>query len=645
MAKTNWKKVADGLEAFLRTRGWPGIYHADDGKDIMPHSQRAEFYRRCLDKMRVLKDDNSPYIDGKAPVGIREFIESPKFLNKGGQRDSSGKIVEPIIYPTLMTELEQLNSGPYIESVLTGSIGSGKSTMALYTQAYQLYRLSRLRNPHREFGLDPDSEIEIIFQSVSGSLAKMVDYDRFKSIVDSSPYFQNEFPYDKSLKATLVFPRRIIVRPVHGGHTAALGQNVIGGVIDELNLMAVVENSKSVVGGGLYDQAVENYNSIARRRESRFLKNGRIPGMLCLVSSAQYQGQFTDKKIAEAKQQGENTKIFVFDKRIWEVKPDRYSKKTFAVFVGDSSRRPRILTPKEKVRPEDEGLILNVPVDFRTTFEVDIFNALRDIGGISTQNVTPFIPNADGIKKAMGAVPEIMLDQSTDLVSSRPRLAFSKFQRLDQPRFGHIDLSINGDCAGLAIGWVPQFVDVKRGDQYETLPVIQYDVLLEIRPPVGGEIDFGAIRSVLYKLIELGLPLKWVTLDSFQSRDTVQNLNKLGVRSGIQSVDLTPDPYVALKSAINDGRVKAPVHEKATRELLQLEWVAPKRKVDHPPRGSKDVVDAMAGVAYGLLTRRELWFRHGVSGRVPGWLQNAKAKALDEAKASAASGDLEVVSV
>jgi len=35
-----------------------------------------------------------------------------------------------------MNELRELNSGKYVEAVLTGAIGTGKSTIALFTTAY-----------------------------------------------------------------------------------------------------------------------------------------------------------------------------------------------------------------------------------------------------------------------------------------------------------------------------------------------------------------------------------------------------------------------------------------------------------------------------------------------------------------------------
>ncbi len=63
-------------------------------------------------------------------VGPEEFIVSDEYLNAKG-----------LIYPNVLSEVIELNNGKYVEAVLTGAIGAAKTTVALYTQAYQLYVL------------------------------------------------------------------------------------------------------------------------------------------------------------------------------------------------------------------------------------------------------------------------------------------------------------------------------------------------------------------------------------------------------------------------------------------------------------------------------------------------------------------------
>ncbi|MBN7764103.1 hypothetical protein JYP52_23510 [Nitratireductor aquibiodomus] len=151
------------------------------------------------------------------PVGPREFVEGKEFMGK-----------PTALWPLVMREFEELNSGRYTESVLTGGIGVGKTHLALYTQAYQLYLLSCMRDPHAEFDLDPTSEIVIIFQSLNKQLAEGVDYTRFRAMIESAPYFKKHFAFDTDITSEMRFPKRIIVKAITGQDTGAIGQNVIG---------------------------------------------------------------------------------------------------------------------------------------------------------------------------------------------------------------------------------------------------------------------------------------------------------------------------------------------------------------------------------------------------------------------------------
>ena len=234
--------------------------------------------------------------------------------------------------------------------------------------------MSCLKDPHELFHLDPSSEIVFAFQSLNKMLAKSIDYERFRAMLTRSPYFNQYFPFNKKITSEMVFPNRIVVRPLSGDVNAAIGSNVFGAILDEINFMAVVEQSKNAVDGGVFDQANEMYNSIIRRRKSRFMAaGGRLPGMVCLVSSKRYPGEFTDRKQSEAraeKARTGKTGIFVFDRTLWQIKPEgTYGEKRFGLFLGDVSRKPCILEEGTKVAPEDAGLVMEVPEEFRSEFD------------------------------------------------------------------------------------------------------------------------------------------------------------------------------------------------------------------------------------------------------------------------------------
>jgi hypothetical protein len=158
-----------------------------------------------------------------------------------------------------------------LEAVLTGGIGVAKTTIAIYSTLFQLYLLSCLENPQKEYGLDPASEIVIIFQNISKEKAVNADFNRFKYLVEKAPYFNNIFPPEKSIQSELIFPNNIVVRPVSGAISATMGENIYGGMLDEVNFMENVGKSKKSVDGQEYDQADALYNSVARRANLDFL--------------------------------------------------------------------------------------------------------------------------------------------------------------------------------------------------------------------------------------------------------------------------------------------------------------------------------------------------------------------------------------
>jgi hypothetical protein len=123
---------------------------------------------------------------------------------------------------------------------------------------------------------------------------------------------------EKKIQSELIFPNNIIVSPASGSESATLEENIYGGMLDEVNFMEVVDKSKKSVDGQEFDQAETLYSSIASRREFRFLRNGKLPGLLCMASSRRCPGNFSERKIEEAKTDPE---IYVYIKTFGRSNP------------------------------------------------------------------------------------------------------------------------------------------------------------------------------------------------------------------------------------------------------------------------------------------------------------------------------------
>lgn len=605
----------------LRTESW--IPERDRGpsrdllEDVMAWAEDPDtFYDRCeAEGMSKEEAENLLWwIEHgnryrERPVSVRQFLFSRAYMRA---LDETG---EPVLWPKLVDAIERVCNGSYVESVWTGAIGTGKTTGALYVLAYKLYELLCLVSPHATYALDPSSEIVMIFQSLNKDLAEDVDFTRFKEMLDRAPIFSTiEFKYDRSIKSELRFARHVKVKPVVGLESGVLSQNVIGGLQDEISSMAVIAKSARTKDKEAYDQAVALYNSISRRRSSRFMDQGEVAGMLCLVGSKKYPDDFLHDKLAEARD--EPKRIHTYDEVLWDVKPWAYGKKRFRVFLGDLTRKPRILEEGEEL-PGDEALIMRVPIEFRPEFERDMLGALRDVAGHSVLSIHPFILNRDKLAAVFRKVRAVGSRPDVDFQDTKLRVFPGRwFGTEDFPRYAHLDTALSEDSAALAIGHVRGFKRLKRSQAVdELLPIVVYDLILEIRPPRAGEIQFEKIRRLLYLLREHGMPIKWVSADSFQSSDLLQILASKGFLVGQESVDKNPGIYEVLKTAIYDERVEAPEHPKALMELTRLERDPKTGKVDHPIHGSKDCADAMATVAFGLSMQSEVWTSFGVDLR------------------------------
>ncbi len=549
-------------------------------------------------------------------VDLDEFLHSTTYLG----------IDKKEIYPAVYEALEAIETEQYVEAVLKGSIGIGKTTIGNLGIIRQIYKIACMRNPHQTFGLQRHSSIVFTIQSVRLSTAKRAVFDELGKFIHGSPFFNQIYPYDKRIASSMYFrEHHVQILPVSSSDTGAISMNVIGGMLDEVNFMERIKNSKNANAdeAGEYDQAKTLYLTLSKRRRSRFMNKGKLPGTLFLVSSSRYPDDFTETKAAEAAMCGGNDpEIYVLSKSLWEGRGrDKYSEAEFRVLIGNERQRPRILGADELVGDPDAQVIA-VPEDLRSEFEKDIGGAIRDFAGLTTLASRPFIQNREALFDCMALADQYAYEsviplQEIDLEVSQPFVLPERVRDdVRQMRVAHIDLAITRDSAGIAVGHIAgtktiERVQAETGQRIvEVLPVLAYDCILRIIPPRDGEIDFAKIRQIIYDLRDKhGLPIKVVTTDGFQSVDFRQILAKKGFVTEYISLDRTTQPYRTLRDAIYDRRVLLPRHQTLVKELTELEYVqnGAKEKIDHKPRGSKDVADAVCGVAAFLLTRRQTW--------------------------------------
>jgi hypothetical protein len=556
----------------------------------------------------------------RQPPTIEEFIENDYYFGRAAS----------FLHPRWKEDLHEVfrPGSPIFEWILTGAIGTGKTTVSDVAMGYKLCVLSCLRDASRYYGLLPDEKI--VFGIYSKTLTQAADagFYKLRGYLDNSTYFTEHCPRDLKKQSRIDFEpmarKKIqVAQGSRSGH--ALGLDLFAFLMDEANFMDEKQDKDT---GKTVGQAYDLYNATYTRLQSRFGRPGGVlPGMLFLVSSRNAQTSFLEEHLKTVTSGNHSQHTYVSDYPLWECKPkSRYTFPGFQVEIGDRHAASRILEPTEKVRKG--ARTIEIPLELRKSFDEDTDQALRDMAGVATFNVSPLIRDRASVHDAVHAKMvhpfsrvEVICDINDDVlieehfdVTKIARVVGSKHvPRLNPkcPRFIHVDIGLTNDALGIAMGHIGGTMKTERTNAeglYSTVsnPYILMDLMLRVRAPAGGEVDLSKVRAFILFLKRL-YPIAKITYDQFQSSDSIQILKKHHLDAGHQSVDRKEDAYLSLRSAHFDRRISMCEYMPYIDEVLDLErLIKPngRNKVDHPKKatkggkGSKDVSDAVAGVVW-----------------------------------------------
>lgn len=581
----------------------------------------AEMYVEAVER-RLRNNDPALYAFlshlEQPPVDIETFIDDEEFM---GSTDLT-------MWPEVRTAIIDINQnwwkgvehGAYVEAILMGATGTGKTTISMVTSLYHTHILGCLRQPQSVYGLPKTTSIVVPIMAAKPHVTKKVVYQPIRKMIEDIPWFQKHLQLDKLVESEVYFKDKNI-RIVVGGADAdsILGEAVIAGIIDEINFMNVVLRSKKaeVTSGraGMYDQAQTIYEAMSRRKKGRFITKGPQVGIIVVSSSTRYKGDFTDKRKEHIEKVGEKG-VYIYNKKQYEVWPkDRYSGKTFRLLVGNEIiSDTRVLKDDENV-PEG-SLVLDVPYEYYDDFMKNPHDSLRDIVGMSTSSISPFFRRRFKILECIQAGEDeglqsfLVKDNVVLGVDGMPQVKPGHYcMNPSRPRYVHIDLSLTGDRCGVAMLRFDGLRKVERENgMVEMMPECSVELACTIEPDSQNEIQIAEVRMwVKFLRDRYGYPIKVVTYDGFMSTESRQQWKKEGMKTGHVSVDKTSTPYKQFRDGITDARVKMFQNDVLVSELYELEYDTVKDKVDHPVNGSKDLADAVCGAYTTLVERRSSW--------------------------------------
>jgi len=323
------------------------------------------------------------------------------------------------------------NSGKY-EIVISGSLGSGKTSFSWVNLLYKLYVLSCFMYPAKLWGFPGTSEIVIGYISVKNTVAKR-EFGKLINIMDSSIYWRDVYKRDTSVSSIIKFPNIIIIPT--STVSDFISSDLISVILDEANFYT--RSGKETKNIGDLEKARDIYDSCVTRILSRFegckmhpllekMKNktARNGALFQIVSSSTYDTSFTNERI----KQGEPYVVYGC---VYKVYPERYSNKKFAVFIGYKNIEPMILRTiddiyrlvklfNKKFNKNDfqlsyeevfnkyineelkiGNLIEYVPNDFYSNFQQNLIISLQNISGIPVSSISSFFSDVGSWNKCI----------------------------------------------------------------------------------------------------------------------------------------------------------------------------------------------------------------------------------------------------
>lgn len=403
------------------------------------------------------------------------------------------------------------------------------------------------------------------------------------------------------------------------GSTILISHNCL---MDEINF-----SRAGVKDINISKQHMKNlYNTANARITGTFKLRGEVYGKLISSSSKNTDTDYLSEHIQTQLDAG-NTHMYLVDKPQWEVLPkSMFSDKTFHITVGDRYKRGFVV-PKENEDElhlreyENQGYqLVEVPLDFRTSFLADYDIALRDIAGIAVVGAMGFItqesitPNVSEERKNPFLLDILSIglrDNETIERNFHLKLVDSRIKKL--PMRVHIDFAEVSDrigICGVSQDGTKSVVDLETGKRV-MLPFYLEVFQVGIEAPPGDRMSFQKVINFIIWLRQQGFNIVGISTDQFQSSYVRETLTQQGFACEVISVDRSEDPYISLRNLLQDQRIELIKHQVQEDELVHLQRI--NGRIDHPPQSQssavrsvgKDCSDALCGACYAHIKHQD----------------------------------------
>lgn len=531
----------------------------------------------------------SDMLHAEPPVSFREFVSGEDYCGNHDLFEYWYKKDEEVL-PSCS------------ELILDGSIGSGKTWYSNYKMAYKVYCLFMQGRPQKVLGLADETEIFVLYFSVSLKMAQKSGYQNLYNIFAGCKWFQKYHPIDTSKKSSIEFVNDHFHIDYASSESHQIGLTIWGFILDEANFRS------GGVGTGVvseYEEVTLLYRQLLDRLTSRFsMPDGSVNAFSILISSASYQSSFVEKRKEESK---DLPSTHVITSVSYEVKPWKFSKETFEVFIGagqmdaciveDEDHKQRILNVVGlSGTGQEDKFFRKVPINLRTAFSSNIVLALQNHCGVPTNIKGAFMSNPKNLYQSFvgeDVIPPIFrsfkIQASTaDNTEILDYFLPENVRFAERPHSIFLDLSVQHDTCAISC-W--------RYDGKENgLDMHTRVFMLEIIPPEYP--NQTKISKVQNFIIQLGKYLNVAAFasDNFQSQQLRQEiLAEMRLPDTRISVDSSDVPHLHWLRALVEGRIREHKNDTLIREVSECVHDWSKHKVLRNKNSSDDVLQAEVG--------------------------------------------------
>lgn len=551
------------------------------------------------------------------PCTLTEFVRGAAFLNNPALSDIQYEAVrhlEQIYRPETHDLIWKYTGNPEFEPVrrinfatLQWGKGSGKDHICRIATLRIAYLLQCLKSPQRYFGLPEQDFIHTLNVAASATQAQRAFFRPMKDVVRNAPCFKG---HARATEYSIVFDKNIEIVSGHSESETQEGLNLIFALADEISAFKTKEEAERFArfsGGREPAKTAEGILDMIRTSaRTRFPENHKIAA----ISYPRFKGdaiqQLTAKGLADLDAKGAKSRHYVSGPyATWEVNPRIPDNAKETVFADDYESDPTMARAKYECKPDtsvnrafrnDAAIYASFQDRRPEPVIVEYFWGKDEIPAGAREEIAPNDKSAEE-----GNAWQVRFHFSDDLV----------------PMVGaiyalHGDIAITGDRAGVSMchvrSWKEEEWANATGQEpiFEDRPIVKVDFVTSFEADIAAqprprEVQIRWYRKLVWELIARGFNIMLVTFDGFQSADSIQILESWGLESDRVSVDRDSSVYDNLRDVMYDGRLEGYWRESVVEEIRALQKL-PNGKIDHPPGGSKDESDALAGAVFGAVT-------------------------------------------